>query len=335
MHDGVGDRYPQLLRTSRYRWWRPLLGLVLAAAIVFAGAIVVVVVIGAVSALAGVDQDVQESLGADSPWGLLANNLLIALVLPAVLLAVFVVHREPAGTLSSVSGRLRRQLLLRLLPLGFAVVLVFFAVSFAVPPAGVGDIDVPGASTLVGLLVVIVLTTPLQAAAEEYGFRGYLTQAVASWFPRPLVGTVLAAVVSALLFALAHGGQEPALFLDRFAFGLVASWLVWRTGGLEASLVLHVANNMVSLSWTAATGSIEEALSVSSLDWPYAVLDVLMMLVFAWLADRLARRLGTAVRREPSGAPGGVLSATNEVGYRGQRSEGSLRRDDDRPWGMG
>ena len=66
--------------------------------------------------------------------------------------------------------------------------------------------------------------------------------------------------MSATLFALAHGGQEPALFADRFAFGVVASWLVWRTGGLEASIALHAANNLVSLGYTASTGSVQEAL---------------------------------------------------------------------------
>ena len=64
--------------------------------------------------------------------------------------------------------------------------------SFAIPPVGFGDIDRPSAGTLVGLLVVILLTTPLQSAAEEVGFRGYLSQAVASWFARPVTGALVA-----------------------------------------------------------------------------------------------------------------------------------------------
>ena len=36
-----------------------------------------------------------------------------------------------------------------------------------------------------GCCVVVLLTTPLQSAAEEYLFRGYLSQAIAGWIRRP------------------------------------------------------------------------------------------------------------------------------------------------------
>ena len=57
-----------------------------------------------------------------------------------------------------------------------------------------------------GFLVVIVLTSPLQAMAEEIFFRGYLLQALGSLVARPWFGVV----VSALVFALLHGLQNPA-----------------------------------------------------------------------------------------------------------------------------
>ena len=171
------------------------------------------------------------------------------------------------------------------------VVGVFFALGFLLPTSEpTKDIAVPAAGTLVGLLAVILLTTPLQAAAEEVGFRGYLTQAVSSWFARPALGIAAGVAVSSTCFALAHGVQDAWLFGDRFAFALVASWLAWRTGGLEASVALHVMNNLVSLAFTASTGSLEESLSASTLEWQFAVLDVAMMLSFAFLVDRLVRR---------------------------------------------
>lgn len=349
-----GDRYPQLLRTPNHRWWRPLVGLLLAAVTVIAVGLGLGVMTVVIAWLRGDDADeaAEDSLSADTPIGLLANNLILAALIPAVMLAVLAVHRTRVGWLSSVTGRLRHGPVLRLLPVGLAVVVVFFALSFLIPGEGAGDIDVPETPTLVGLLAVIVLTTPLQAAAEEYGFRGYLTQALASWFSRPALGSVVAALVSALLFALAHGTQEPALFADRFAFGLVASWLVWRTGGLEASIVLHVVNNVVSLGWTAATGSIEESLTLSSLDWPYAVLDVTMMVVYAAAVDRLARRWNMAVRRDPAAvlppvvpghdgrtwrptAPPDLLSGPPDVGYPVQRPDTQPRAGEGSPWGMG
>src|SRR4029078_8399002 len=91
-------------------------------------------------------------------------------------------------------------------------------------------------------VLVIVLLTPFQTAAEEYLFRGYLTQAFGGVFHRAWV----AVVVPAFLFGLAHGlGQSPPVFFDRFAFGLVAGVLVVMTGGLEAGIAMHVLNNFV------------------------------------------------------------------------------------------
>ena len=78
-----------------------------------------------------------------------------------------------------------------------------------------------------GFLVVIVLTSPIQAAAEEIFFRGYLMQALGSLVARPWFGVV----VSSVVFALLHGVQNLPLFVDRLAFGLLAALLVWRPAG--------------------------------------------------------------------------------------------------------
>ena len=100
-----------------------------------------------------------------------------------------------------------------------------------------------------------------------------------------------------MFFALAHGTQDGWLFGDRLAFGVVASWLAWRTGGLEAPIALHVANNLVSLAVTASTGSLEDSLTASTLEWQFAATDVAMMLTFAVVVERLVRRRPVDVRR--------------------------------------
>ncbi len=330
----VGARYPQQLRSPRWRWWRPVVGLVVAAAAVIVASTGVVLAAMAVALLQGGSADLQNdsNLDADHPLGLAATNLVIATLIPAAVLAVWLVHRVRPGLLGSVTDRLRLDVLRRLLPVAALVVVVFFVAGFLVPPVGIGKVDAPSAGTLVGLMVVILLTTPVQAAAEEVGFRGYLSQAVASFWARPLVGTLVAGAVSATLFALAHGTQDPALFADRFAFGVIASWLVWRTGGLEASIALHVANNVVGLLWTSATGSVEDTLETSSLSVPLALLDVAMMLVYATVVARLAARWGLEVRRR---TPPVALSARRDVGYPDSRSSVPPPAGDEPPWGMG
>ena len=82
-------------------------------------------------------------------------------------------------------------------------------------------------------MLVIVLLTPLQAAGEEYAFRGYLTQAFGGLFRRR-VRRPPPRHPRACCSRFAHGAQDAPIFVDRFAFGLVAGILVIATGGLEA-----------------------------------------------------------------------------------------------------
>ncbi len=143
----------------------------------------------------------------------------------------------------------------------------------------------------------MLLLIPLQAAGEEYAFRGYLTQAVGGLLPGR-VGVAVAVVVPALLFALAHGAQDAPVFIDRFAFGLVAGVLVIVTGGLEAGIALHVLNNWVFFGLAIAFGDIDEALAPVAGTWwllPGTLTQSLGYLALvAWVARR--RHLDTSTK---------------------------------------
>jgi uncharacterized protein len=329
----VADRYPQLLRGERNPWWRPVLGLLFFAVSVIAASAGVIVAALVARAVLNEDVDLAEaSLPIESPIGLLANNLVLAAMVPAAALAVLVVHQRPMLVLASVTGRVRWVLLLRFLVVALGVMVASFLATLLIPGEATEDISVPPGGELAGLVAVILLTTPLQSAGEEVGFRGYLTQAVAAWSRRPVVGTVVAGVVSSVLFALAHGVQDPALFLDRLAFGVTASWLVWRTGGLEAPVALHVVNNLFALLFSASTGQLEESITGSTLPWSLAALDVSTMVVFALLVRRLADRWGVAVVRAEQPV---TLAGPGVVGYPGPRPPAPPPAGSDNPWGMG
>src|ERR1700716_2525486 len=97
-------------------------------------------------------------------------------------------------------------------------------------------------------------------------------QAVGAFVRSPLV----AVLVTTILFTMAHGiwpWQSPALFLDRFAFGLVAAFLVIRTGGLEASIAAHAANNVVTFVFAALTNSVGASLAAKDAPWSLVTLD--------------------------------------------------------------
>lgn len=293
-----------LLRTPRWRWWRPVLGLLLAAALSVV-AILGLFLFGAVAALAAGEpassiDAMDGALALSEPLGLLVANLSLAILIPPVLLAVLVVHRERPGWVTSVTGALRAWLLWRFTVLALLVSVLAYAVVFLIPPppgeaaaaaGGAGGGGGPGWLMVAVLLLVVLLSTPLQAAAEEYVFRGYLTQAVAGWIPRPAVALAVAGALSAVLFAVAHGSQDAALFSSRLGFAVVATWTVWRTGGLEAAIAVHTANNVVVLALAVVSGDLAGALEVSETAWRYTAVDLGSMVVFAALVGGWCRRL--------------------------------------------
>ena len=193
-------------------------------------------------------------------------------------------HGLPLGWLSSVRPRLRWRYLGWCLLAAAAVLYGMVAVTALLSAQPLAWRPQPG---IVAVLLVVGLVTPLQAAAEEYLFRGYLLQALGSFFPNPWLGVVL----SSLLFAVLHGSQNLPLFLNRLAFGLLAAALVLATGGLEASIAAHVVNNVGAYTLAGLTATIAELRAVRSLGWTDALLDVAGFAVFAVVAVLLARRL--------------------------------------------
>jgi membrane protease YdiL (CAAX protease family) len=154
--------------------------------------------------------------------------------------------------------------------------------------------------TLRSFLLVVLFLTPLQAAAEEYAFRGYLTQAFGGLVSSPVV----AVGAASFLFALAHGAQDPPVFLDRFAFGIVAGTLVVLTGGLEAGIAMHVLNNWLAFGIALAFGDMASTLNPTGGTWWSIPVTLTQSLVYLGLAVFVGRRMGLQTRTRP-----GVLEA--------------------------
>ncbi len=311
---GVGEYdepqpYHRVLRTRSYHWWRPLVGLfvmvvtfLVMTTIVTVAALLPAFLSGAIDPM-GSQQDIVGDI-VSTPTGLLGLNLSLAVLIPAAILGLLAGHQLRPGWLHSVVGRFRWSFLLLCLLVEGAIWLLLLPLTALV--AGGGDAvptDVGGISLVEWLpfALVILLTTPLQAAGEEYAFRGYGLQALGSWVRHPW----FAVLITSLLFATAHGGQSLPLFLDRFAFGVVAAVLTLRTGGLEAAIAFHVVNNMIILGLSSAAGALEPSLTVSDASWGVVAIDVLGMVAYAAVALWLARRVGLATRTAVSAPPVG------------------------------
>jgi membrane protease YdiL (CAAX protease family) len=299
--------YVLLMRARDWTWWRPLLGLLLFT-VVYGVAGVVLVVVALVT---GVVPDLA-MLDLTDVAVLLLTNLSLIVAIPIVWLCWLVPHGLGIGWSSSVLGRLRWRLFLPWTWRALASLGVAVAASLLIAVAATGS-DVTGpVSSFPWMLLVVLTTTPLQAAAEEYVFRGYLTQTIAGWIGRPRAGAIVAGVVTAALFSAAHGPTDFQTFLYRFAIGLALSAVVWLTGGLEAAIALHAVNNVVVFLLAGALGDRAAAAEPGGvIGWGTSLLGMVGMAAFvAWVAVSRRRMrtelLSPAVdlrARRPVGSP--------------------------------
>jgi membrane protease YdiL (CAAX protease family) len=241
------SRYSQLLRGPRYRWWKPLLALALGSALVLVFSFLTIVpplVVGlatGVPDLSGYLFSTLTNVDNLGPVGFVALNLSLIVLIPAVVLSTWIVHGVRPRFVSSVLGGMRWRWMLTCVLVVVPVWVLYIGLGVLVDPtAG------PRPDHWVALLVIVVLMTPLQAAGEEYLFRGWILQNVGAWFARPVVGLVVATLVSTVLFSLAHGSLDIWVLGNIGCFAVAACLATWRTGGLEAGIVMHTVNNLLA-----------------------------------------------------------------------------------------
>jgi membrane protease YdiL (CAAX protease family) len=285
-------------------WWRPLAGLLTGVVLILLAQFVLLVGFMLFFLVDGGDVADRTSALSDTnhvtPSLLAYLNLSLAAAIPVALFLTWAFHRMPPGWVCSVAGRLRWRWMAVTFGLAFVALVATVIVGSFVPAAG-DPADSSGglnswSDTLRDFVVVIVLLTPLQAAGEEFAFRGYLTQAFGGLFAAfgPRVARAAAVLLPAVLFALAHGAQDAPVFVDRLAFGLVAGVLVITTGGLEAGIAMHVLNNFLAYGFALAFSDMTTALNPTGGSWWTLPTTLTQSLVYLALAIWAARRMGIA-----------------------------------------
>jgi hypothetical protein len=107
-----------------------------------------------------------------------------------------------------------------------------------------------GSSTaaLAAAAVFVCVVAPI---AEEFFFRGFIFGALRRWhvvLGGHDIGTWLAAVITGILFGLAHTGSAASQYLIPLGFlGFVLCLVRWRTRSLYPCMALHSINNSLAL----------------------------------------------------------------------------------------
>jgi len=290
-----GLPYHLIQLSGRPGWWRQALGVLLMIAwLALFAALLVAIPFAIWYAVHGDDVASSISALADSndptPTSLAYIDLVLTTLIPVAILLSWVLHRVKPKWLLSVTGRVRWRWLLACA--GAAVVaLIATVIVGAVMPQQCDDTTGQAhlTHTAVAYLVVILVLTPFQASGEEFMFRGYLTQCLGAVSRRVWVPVLLTGVV----FGLFHGlGQPLPVFLSRFAFGLVAGYLVIRTGGLEAGVAMHTLNNWLSLALAAIFDQMGASLNPTCNSWWSLPVTLTQSLVYLGLILLISRRMG-------------------------------------------
>lgn len=301
---GVPTEYHQLLRGPRHRWWRPLLSIV----IVVASLLMVVIAISGIAAavVVGAGGDLEEWMdsaasGRMSPSAFLSTNLMLAALIPVSLFAIWVGHTVNPRWLQSVTARFRWGWFARCLAVLVPLWLAYLAIGTLVDGLPEGGRSKEWAA----LLVIMLLTTPLQCAGEELLFRGWVMQSTGSWFAHRWVALAVPIVVSCLTFGAAHGSSDPWIFADLAVFAVCACLLTWRTGGLEAAIALHIVNNMLVMALSLTLGGFDEGfIDGDTKGSPLPVLTSVVIMSIAYaLVSWQARRAGIQRRSTPQIPP--------------------------------
>lgn len=231
----------------RARWFTPVLEGLLIAGIYFVLLLIVSFALLAFAVMLRVPYDYLNDLQRiyanvfKTPLVFIALLITIIPVIPAIFIARLITNFKPLGLIHSIAGRMRWSYLGVFLSFGFLIFGLYY-VGFATLDGSLTTQNSvhPLNSGMFWLYIVLILViVPFQCYAEELIFRGYLMQTVGRWLKNP----VWAIIIPAPIFMVLHGYGLWGL-LSVLTMALIAGFLCWYTGGLEAGIGLHIANNV-------------------------------------------------------------------------------------------
>jgi membrane protease YdiL (CAAX protease family) len=121
---------------------------------------------------------------------------------------------------------------------------LYLPIHRAVLGAAVGDLttfSIQSVQYRYGQMAAVGLVAALVPVVEEFVFRGVVLQGLSRY-----IKFWWAALIQAGLFTLMH--ESVAAMPMIFLLGLIAAWLVRRTGGLLAPILFHAVNNLVAVA---------------------------------------------------------------------------------------
>lgn len=263
-----------------YKWFKPLLVALVSAGFYLLLSIMLTIAGMVLANNQGYDLQKMmtggyDSLDAYSPVGAILSLGSVALILPALAIGNRIINARPFSSYSSSRGGFSVSVFFKCLIAALVLVGLPLVLLTVFLQKGSGQVKF----TMLGFILCTILL-PLQCAAEEYMCRGHLMQMFGSWIKIPVIPIILQAIV----FAAMHPYNITGI-VSVGAMGIVLGICAHLTHGLEASVALHVINNMVAF-YLAGFGYGDVKTNVEIIDLVTTIGFSLLFLAFIVFADK-------------------------------------------------
>ena len=274
---------------GRTSWWRYLLTVVV-------GLLLAIVTVAAISTAFAVlrllPRDLAQQLQSPTnPWIFFAAVALVFAAMSCGLAAAAaVIQRKTPG---DIIGAWRWRLFLYGFLIWFLVQAILAGIDVALAPSGFstsgGPTPVLALWTFGGILI--------QTFAEEFIFRGFVTQGIMLVLRQPL----LTACVSGLVFGAMHIPNGWPQAINALWFGIICALIAIRTGGIALTSGIHLANNYFGAVVVVSAGDVFKGSpglliqNTPQLQWWDLAVAVLALAILPWLL-RALRLLPYAAR---------------------------------------
>lgn len=285
------NKFPDYVTFPRtfenYKWYKPLITIVLVAILYIVFETILTLVFQAVygtNVLNSIAMGGYETLNT-SDVSIYYSYLSLVMFAPAIYIASKIVRDRPFSSYSSSRGGWNWKLYLKCLSIPFAIYLVFYLISILMGNESGGHSQV----SLIAMIISLILI-PAQCIVEEHVFRGILMQTLGAWLKNPL----FAIIIQAIIFGMVHSYNAIGMISIGIS-GIIYGLLAWRTNGLEASSAIHSINNLMSF-FPVALGLSTLSSTVTYTDF---ALDIIITLVTALALYYMGNKKGWFDEKTP------------------------------------
>jgi len=209
-----------------------------------------------VSSLATLSKLDFSAAGIDLNLSLACMLFSFAIMLIGAFLLIKLIHNRSWTEVINGTNRVRWSRFFTGIVVWGVISLIFFTVSFFTAPETISLQFQPARFFM--LLIVALLFIPLQASCEEFLFRGYLAQGIASWTK----SRWWALIIPSILFGLLHSAnpeiQEYGFSVMMFQYvflGFLFGLMTLLDNGIELAMGMHTINNLFGAVFVNYKGS--------------------------------------------------------------------------------